>query len=103
MNEKKVYITAQQAKSLNWPVELIGQVDAIRATGEMPSPVYYLINKGQTGFHKIIYENREMMYDNYDEALKALNKLSADLRPITEVRMGLFVEGPAVLPQGQSQ
>jgi len=53
--------------------------------------VYYLINKGQSGIHKIC-----SVHNDYREALKALAEFDPALRPHTEVRVGLLVEGQPV-------
>ena len=50
--------------------------------------VYYLINKGQTGVHKIC-----SVHNDYREAKKALAYFDPVLKPHTEIRVGLLVEG----------
>jgi len=53
---------------------------------------YYVINRGQTGVHKIC-----STHNGYREAVKALEAFDPVLRPHTEVRIGLLIEGPAVV------
>jgi len=53
---------------------------------------YYLINKGQSGTHKIC-----STHNDYRDAVKALEAFDPILRPHTEIRIGLLVEGPAIV------
>jgi len=50
--------------------------------------VYYLINKGQTGIHKIC-----STHNDYREAKKALDAFDPVLRTHTEIRVGMLIEG----------
>ncbi len=92
-------ITARQANSGQYPKSLQMLVDdAYICTGSLPALVFYVINKKQSGFHKIMYD-REQMFESYDEAEKYRLSLQPKvLRDGSEVRCGLFVEGPAVKP-----
>ena len=53
--------------------------------------VYYVINRGQTGIHKVC-----SIHTDYREAKKALEAFDPVLRPHTEIRQGLLIEGNPV-------
>jgi hypothetical protein len=56
--------------------------------------VYYLINKGQSGIHKVC-----STHNDYREAVKAFVAFDPVLRPYTEIRVGLLIEGQPIKPR----
>lgn len=50
--------------------------------------IFYVINKGQTGIGKVC-----AVFTDYDQAKKYLDDMDPDMKPHTEVRVGLMIEG----------
>lgn len=50
--------------------------------------VFYVINKGQTGIHKVC-----AVFTDYRQAKDYLDGMDKELRPHTEVRVGFMIEG----------
>jgi hypothetical protein len=53
--------------------------------------VFYVINRGQSGIHKVC-----SLHLTLDEAKAALEKFDPVLRPHTEIRAGMMIEGPPI-------
>ncbi len=62
-------------------------------SGVQGNEVFYVINKGQCGFHKIMH-----VAGSYDEAVKYIGGLDKDIGVCSEVRYGLLIEGPRIIP-----
>lgn len=77
---------------LEFPKELDALVPCLREHGLGIydfGPVFYVINKGQTGIHKVC-----AIFTNYQWAKDYLDGMDEVLRPYTEIRAGLMIEGP---------
>jgi hypothetical protein len=94
VSTKRNEVSEDQAKDDQfYPPEFEALTPALYAADLCGSGLcYYLINRGQTGVHKVC-----SVHNDYAEAVKALETFDPVLRPHMEVRIGLLIEGPAVV------